>query len=334
MLKTATYGGIRGSGMPILTDYHGTIIPDNLDSFAQHDYFIQPPTPCSDRRKDILLALKDAAPDTKRIAYVMGIIWPQAQPDPHTYYGQYRILVDSIPNSMLLDDAGNPTNTVNLIVAGPSLVNLWLRNVYQAQLPDGTWAWDGMFIDIFYYTAPHVNPQLHGYNTQAEFNAAWADATRTMVNRLVAARRNKGFVLYGNTNAPSVSGFTGWMLENWPHQNGGFNRMKSWYDKRSYPGPCVIFTNTTADPIQHPEVLPAYKYAAACAQLFDCILVAEPADPQNGQEWWKWEFPYYDLGAPADRYYMDGRLYRRDFELGSLLVDPTVNAWTGEAYII
>lgn len=127
-------------------------------------------------------------------------------------------------------------------------------------------------------------------------------------------------------NLPTVGEFewTGVMLENWPFQGsttrddpaGAFSTIKRWYSQKLYEQP-IIFTNLHGDTIDSQRM----SYALACAALFNCVAICAPGDTLGHVP--KPITPNVDLGLPYEEPWESYEAYRRSFEHGHVLADPT-----------
>jgi hypothetical protein len=124
------------------------------------------------------------------------------------------------------------------------------------------------------------------------------------------------------------------MWENWPFQGGtrgdpagAFTPVYEMYRREIYDTP-ILFA--ASQRVSEPGLVDRQKldYVIGCAALFDGIAIFAGPEP-NEVPWWTWNLPTYDLGSPGGEFYKEHGLWRRDFDLGSVIVDPTYPANIG-----
>jgi len=123
----------------------------------------------------------------------------------------------------------------------------------------------------------------------------------------------------------------GWsrMTENFPMQGvrgdmlGAFSQLSR---GELGPEPLLFVGAHPTDPAMRSR---QYDYGAACALMFDAVLIYEPIEPNDGTPWWHWRHPAYDLGSALAPAYQQHRAWRRDFERGNVIIEPEYPAYSG-----
>jgi hypothetical protein len=251
--RLGLYGQIGGNGYP-LWDATGALDNAALDDIARYDEVVFDASPITEYRPDALAALRQRHPGIKLLAYVTGHnIWYAAAPDSNVHYPtRYWRTVRDL-DGFLYNQLGNQYGLTNLAFAN---VNLAKRDgsgryvvaealaqlFYDAIVSKGTW--DGLFIDTYCSSiswsqtpTEQIDYVRAGYATIQDFDAAWQAGTDALAVKL---RQLSGSteILVGNCLAGSkYAWFNGWMVENFPFQNGG-----TW-DENMYRDPGGYFAS-------------------------------------------------------------------------------------------
>ena len=251
--RLGLYGQIIGTGYP-LWNPDGSFDNAAMDDIARFDEVILDASPITEYRPDAIAALRQRHPGIKMLAYVTGHnIWNRGAPDstvnyPTRYWRTVRDL-----DGFLYNRNGDQYGLTNLSFAN---VNLAKRDVngryvvaealaqlfYDAIVSKNLW--DGVFIDsycssISWSQGPgeQIDYQRAGYATIQDFDAGWLAGTDALAVKL---RQLAGptEILVGNCIAGTkYGGFNGWMVENFPNQNGG-----TW-DENMYRDPGGYFAS-------------------------------------------------------------------------------------------
>ncbi len=235
--RLGLYGQIGGNGYP-LWNAGGVLDAACLDDIARYDEVVLDASPITEYRPDAIAALRQRHPGIKMLAYVTGHnIWPSAAPDSMVHYPtRYWRTVRDL-DGFLYNKLGNQYGLTNLAFAN---VNLAKRDgsgryivaealaqlFYDAIISKGIW--DGVFIDTYCSSiswsqtpSEQIDVQRAGYATIQDFDAGWSAGTDALAIKL---RQLAGptEILVGNCLAGTKYGwFNGWMVENFPYQNGG-----------------------------------------------------------------------------------------------------------------
>jgi hypothetical protein len=297
----AAYGGCNSVGKPFL-EPNGAVDPMVARAFARFDMWLVAPTPVVDLEPEILATVADFAPLQKRVAYCNISTWPSSYPQ-RTYFGDMRRAADRLKCEI----PGDPQP--NWDITKPGVVDAFLEIMDSWVFSRFEWA--GLYVDclIDYPPVPGID--------RGAWRAAW-ERLADGLHRLAVTR--PGFILMGNGGNPRCGSwwFHSWMLENWPYLHGGLATLLDFWSR--YKGPLINFT-TAAQP--DPKAL---RFGLGCALLVDGYHCMQPGMGVDGAAWWNWTFPEYDraraLGSPLGIWRWTRNGYRRDFERGSVVVDP------------
>lgn len=345
--QLAMYSGNDFSGSPYLAR-DGSLDSPVLAATARFDLVTLDVEPWSHYRADVLDSLRRANPRIRLLALLRGAnAWSGPADSLRTVFGAggrdyWTVLYEAIASSPrgLIRTVGGKYGTccANVNLADPEIARLF-ADVVIRQVID-TRLWDGIFLDHFcpniaWQEASHdrIDYEKAGHPDSASFFAAYQEGHRAVVQRL-REHAPAGFELHGNCG-PGAEGFDGWMVENFPRQNGGtWERnvqiaREGWISSKSrLPYPSV-----------DDQTWRKIRFGLGSACLVDAVgvLAGTAWDPLRGfAPWWADEYAVDAEGRSssqlADKHWLgpaigpaiqlDGA-WVRDFANGLVVVNPS-----------
>jgi hypothetical protein len=288
---TATIGSLYGDGSPILRS--GAIDYGVLGLYGVHDYFIQ----YADPPVQVLEALAQHYPSCRPIAKVT-LAYMTKKTNALNFSGALWLHCDRRGGFF-----GMPPGAVNLTVPGlvDEIIDLITARIIRAPY------WAGLHIEAL--LGSPLSPQ-----------SSWDLALKRLWT-LLRERVPTSWRLWWNGGQPSLPDWSGCMWENWPFQGGSGGPAGAFDSLRVWPQACpIIFTGEPSTSLAAQK----HDYGRACAWMLskdgDGVHIFAPLEPMGQLPK---PPPKFDLGAPLGPAYLQHGLWRRDGELGSVVIDPS-----------
>jgi hypothetical protein len=255
----------------------------------------------------------------------------------------------SHPDWFLTDTTGARINSAGfpqawlMDVGDPAYEDTWSSNVLAELRADG---WDGVFMDD---TDASMGWHLDGRRIDKyPSGAEWRTATRDMLSRVGPSITSAGFLAVPNLYAPWAADYDAptlwrdWLrftsgaaqeyYTKWGTASSGWFAGNDWTYRQQFQSLTEqagkIFLGITYAPKSDVRSM---TYARANFLLFDepaygGSLIFEPSDPEA-------QDPYAspwtaDIGAPSGARFQVGAAWRRNYSVGTVLVNPSTSAVT------
>ena len=348
--QLAMYSCIHGNGQPYLTSA-GVLDTAVIASQARWDY-VTLDVSSQSLVRPVVTALRARNPRIRIFGFLLGhFYWVNPVPDtlpggnfPWHYWQAVRNT-----KGVLYDTLGKVSTwyQANVNLASRRTMEALADTVIAEAVKPGLF--DGLFIDVNCISIAAGSPidyRRAGFSSLAAFDSSWRENHARFVDRIRLAAP-PGFYLMGNCG-PSAerTHWNGWMRENWPDQNGGSwesNMVSTRSGDPGYLADDSLYVQPSLCWISEQPTLSAMRGWATAADsqrvrfgLGSATLaggvftyVRTPTDALRGYTplW----FPEYDgagrgkgwLGQPLGRAESVGGCWRRDFERGTVLVNPT-----------
>ena len=356
--QLAMYSWMRGNGAPFVRA-DGTLDTATIKMQARWDVVVLDPAGAMEH-PNVLAMLRGFNPGIRLLAFALAhSSWPTS--DSASYPAHYNKAV-ARTDGWLYGVDGKPYWNANVNLArrdstGRYVTAEAVADTMAADLIAPN-LWDGIFVDVncLSVDAGGIDYQRAGYRTRAAFDSGFAAGHRVLAARL-RSHAPPGFQLVGNCGPHAERDlWNGWMRENWPNQDGGtwttnmigMNDDPGYLaDDSLYRAPTLMWLSSMPDVDELADTLRAYS-GESCRRLRFGLASATLAGGVHTFVWTQKDHlrgftpSWYDeysvnaqghatgdasckgwLGRPLGGCYQAGVLWRRDFEHGAVLVNPT-----------